>query len=304
MPLIGHDEDAAAVGRSFHVVCDGVGGTSGCSGPFARQLVKNVSEVIENEFVDRRIQETPFKEKIAYAILRAAAVSTGQRQEMASTISVAVIEPHAGNNEATLHTVTLGDSKTIVLRGCRDVVFESKSVVLGFNYPLSVSNVRNAQGRLKLLRYDKCGIQRGDLVLTFSDGVHDNLFTDEIVGCCQKNYSLGPAIIASELAKLAKRMSTERDCDLTPISVMGSRAYHAAAMKECKTNPTFRARKHLELAKVLLKTFNNRRAVLDAEMLALANGAREFYSLDTLSLHAQRRTGKEDDIAVCVTLVM
>lgn len=113
-----------------------------------------------------------------------------------------------------LNAANLGDSGFMVMRGL-EVVFKTKEQQHSFNFPYqigtgSADKPHHAQ-RLSI------EVQPGDLIITGTDGLWDNLFTEDILEVVANAASSDPATIAQQIAHQAHIVANDKDI-LSPFS--------------------------------------------------------------------------------------
>ncbi|XP_074592374.1 uncharacterized protein LOC141848211 [Curcuma longa] len=100
-----------------------------------------------------------------------------------------------------LHVANIGDSGFIVIRN--DTVFrKSTPMVYGFNFPLQIER---GEDPTRYIETYKIGLDEGDVIVTATDGLFDNLYDQEIAAIVSKSLqaSLKPREVAEYLAKRA-----------------------------------------------------------------------------------------------------
>lgn len=183
-----HSEDAGAASSYFHVVSDGV------SSPFARTslaqlalepvssallaraLVRAVAQALQDVTSDNAVSlDAPMFESVVVDAIRATRIQCFRHRQsrLAATLTVAYFDRWHGR----VLTFALGDSKCVVVRGDA-IVFESTAVVRDFNMPTVVSLASQVTRTDYVV--ESFALQARDVCLTFSDGVGDNLYKDDI----------------------------------------------------------------------------------------------------------------------------
>lgn len=180
-------EDAYFVTRNNWVgVADGVGqwALEGInSGLYAQELMENCRKLVS--------EESPSADPRQVLVMSAMeAKSAGS-----STVLVASLIGQ------TLHVVNLGDSGFIVIRG-GSVIVKSSPMTHGFNFPYQIE--RGDDPSLLLESYD-ITLNDGDVIVTATDGLFDNLYDHEIASIIQNSLQsgLGPKEMATLLAEKA-----------------------------------------------------------------------------------------------------
>lgn len=102
----------------------------------------------------------------------------------------------------TLHAVNLGDSGFIVIRQ-GSVIAKSSPMTHGFNFPYQIE--RGDDPSLLLESYE-IALNDGDVIVTATDGLFDNLYDHEIASIIQNSLQsgLGPKEMATLLAEKAQ----------------------------------------------------------------------------------------------------
>ncbi|KAG6508286.1 hypothetical protein ZIOFF_033660 [Zingiber officinale] len=103
-----------------------------------------------------------------------------------------------------LHVANIGDSGFIVIRN--DTVFrKSTPMVYGFNFPLQIER---GEDPTRYIETYKIGLDEGDVIVTATDGLFDNLYEQEIAAIVFKSLqaSLKPKEVAEYLAKRAQEV--------------------------------------------------------------------------------------------------
>ncbi|XP_042395064.1 probable protein phosphatase 2C BIPP2C1 [Zingiber officinale] len=103
-----------------------------------------------------------------------------------------------------LHVANIGDSGFIVIRN--DTVFrKSTPMVYGFNFPLQIER---GEDPTRYIETYKIGLDEGDVIVTATDGLFDNLYEQEIAAIVFKSLqaSLKPREVAEYLAKRAQEV--------------------------------------------------------------------------------------------------
>lgn len=183
-----HGEDAGAVSSYFHIVADGV------SAPFGRNSLAQIthepvsSELIANELVlavqqalkdvtnsnscaiDLKILESVVVDAITTTRIKC---FPHRQSRIAATLSVSYFDRWNGK----LLTFSLGDSKCIVVRN-GEIVFETPAVLRDFNMPTVVNLSHQVASSDYVLQ--SFALQENDVCMTFSDGIGDNLYKDDI----------------------------------------------------------------------------------------------------------------------------
>lgn len=175
--------------KNWFGVADGVGQWSfeGINaGLYAKELMENCEKIVsENE----EIPET----KPDQVLVKSAADA---QSPGSSTILVAYFDGRV------LHAANIGDSGFIVIRH-GTVYKRSAPMVYGFNFPLQIQRGDNPSSLIQLYSIE---LEEGDVVITATDGLFDNLYEHEIISIIKKSLetNLKPAEIARFLALRAQ----------------------------------------------------------------------------------------------------
>lgn len=181
-------EDAYFVARNNWVgVADGVGqwALEGInSGLYAQELMENCRKLASEES-----SSADPKQVLVMSAMEAKSAGS-------STVLVASLIGQ------TLHVVNLGDSGFIVIRG-GSVIAKSSPMTHGFNFPYQIE--RGDDPSLLLESYD-IALNEGDVIVTATDGLFDNLYDHEIASIIQNSLQsgLGPKEMATLLAEKAQ----------------------------------------------------------------------------------------------------
>lgn len=181
-------EDAYFVTHNNWVgVADGVGqwALEGInSGLYAQELMENCRKLVSEE-------STSADPKQVLVMSAMEAKSAGS-----STVLVASLVGE------TLHVVNLGDSGFIVIRE-GSVIAKSSPMTHGFNFPYQIE--RGDDPSLLLESYD-IALNDGDVIVTATDGLFDNLYDHEIASIIHNSLQsgLGPKEMATLLAEKAQ----------------------------------------------------------------------------------------------------
>ncbi|KAJ1988844.1 Protein phosphatase 2C 7 [Dimargaris cristalligena] len=183
----------AASGQIAFGVADGVGGwTESGVDPslFSRMLLKNISSNINSTEAEQWSELNPLK------LLQAShqrIIDEGDPEYGGSTATIGTFDPTSG----ALSVLQLGDS-TFALFGRRsELTFASEEQTHGFNFPYQLTALPAAQLQAMAGRLDKPqdGLQRqiqlqpDDIILIGTDGVFDNLYTDDILSVIREQLS-------------------------------------------------------------------------------------------------------------------
>lgn len=176
-------------------VADGVGEWSfeGINaGIYAQELMANCKK-----FISDNANVTNPQEVIAQSALQA--YSPGS-----STILVAYFDGQA------LYVATIGDSGFLVIRN-GTIFKKSTPRSYEFNFPFQI---RSGDDPSKLIEVYEIELDEGDVIVTATDGLFDNLYDQEIVSIVSKSFeaNLKPEEIAEELARQAQEVGNSRTC--------------------------------------------------------------------------------------------
>ncbi|KAJ1298411.1 hypothetical protein BS78_01G451000 [Paspalum vaginatum] len=95
-----------------------------------------------------------------------------------------------------LHASNIGDSGFLVIRN-GEVYKKSNPMTYGFNFPLQIEK---GDDPLKLVQKYAIDLQEGDVIVTASDGLFDNVYEEEVASIVSK--SLGDDLKPTEIAEL------------------------------------------------------------------------------------------------------
>ncbi|XP_043697727.1 probable protein phosphatase 2C BIPP2C1 [Telopea speciosissima] len=184
-------EDAFFVTHNWLGVADGVGQWSlkGINaGLYARELMEGCAKMV-SEFQGAQLMKP---EEI---LIQSAAEA---RSFGSSTVLVAYFDGQA------LNVANIGDSGFIIIRN-GSVFRRSSPMVYGFNFPLQIGRGDDPS---ELIEGYKIDLDEGDIVITATDGLFDNLYEQEIKTIVSKSLeaSLKPKEIAAFLASRAQEV--------------------------------------------------------------------------------------------------
>jgi len=295
-------EDAMGTGDNFHVVCDGVGGSQVCSAPLSEALVvsmlASLTEASRSKSAASSKRSLSCKQikRLALSCTEATRQALSTMGPMGSTLAVAYIDRY----DRELRTFNVGDCKTIVVRN-GSVVFETSDTVFGFNFPVQITTT-NKENYASYGLTEKFPVCPGDVVVTFSDGVTDNLFEDEIVELIVENLSYGSTAIAQRIAEAAKKKASGDDPRTSPFAV---RALEACEMYASEA-PYIREQLSPSSDQNLSEMFEllDTASVLGRQEIVYDDLNSETYSFRSLYKFASSEGGKKDDITICVAMVM
>ncbi|KAL4614741.1 hypothetical protein ACB092_07G075000 [Castanea dentata] len=196
-------EDAYFVdGQNWLGVADGVGQWSleGINaGRYAQELLENCEKIV----LDSKSVSMTKPEEV---LVRSAAES---QSPGSSTVLVAYFDGQV------LHVANIGDSGFIAIRN--GAVFNrSSAMVHGFNFPLQIERDDDPTEFIEGYKID---LDEGDVIVTATDGLFDNLYEKEIASAVSNllQASLKPQDIAEYLAMRAQEVGRSA-CVRTPFA--------------------------------------------------------------------------------------
>lgn len=113
-----------------------------------------------------------------------------------------------------LNAANLGDSGFMVLRGL-DIVYRTKEQQHSFNFPYQIGT--GSADKPQHSQRITVEVQPGDLVITGTDGLWDNLFDEDIIEVVANAASNDPATIAQLIARQAHLVANDKDI-ISPFS--------------------------------------------------------------------------------------
>lgn len=185
-------EDAYFVAcKNWFGVADGVGQWSfqGINaGLYARELMENCEKIVSEW---GKLESTTPDQVLAKSA--AAARSPGS-----STVLVGYFDGQV------LHVVNIGDSGFVVIRN-GTIYRRSTPMVYGFNFPLQIGR---GDDPLKLIQPYAINLDEGDVIVTATDGLFDNLYEQEVAAIVNKSLQINskPREIAEFLASKAQEV--------------------------------------------------------------------------------------------------
>lgn len=196
--LAGGEESYLITNLNWLGVADGVGQWSleGVNpGVYARELMENCGKIISNSSIVSIISPLEVLKRSVEE-----AQSPGS-----STILVAYF------NGQALHVANIGDSGFIIIRN--GTVYKRSSPMLHeFNFPLQIERGHDPS---ELVEEYKIDLEEGDIIVTATDGLFDNLYEQEITSIVLKylQANINPQETAKLLARRAQdvgKSSSER----------------------------------------------------------------------------------------------
>lgn len=310
-----HGEDAGAGSTYFHIVADGV------SSPFSRQSlgaidtppvssallsteVVNCVQVALEELTNQNresVTRAMFENAIVDAI-KTARINCFQHRKsrLATTVAVSYFNRWSG----LLMTFTLGDSKCLVVRQGA-VVYETLAVLREFNVP-TVVNLREQVVENDYV-VQTFALQQGDVCLTFSDGVGDNLYKDDILAALNQCGSDEAALqgVCHELVEMSKMVDTnDAEEQLFPFATAAAIKYRERTIQESKRAlggvVDASGVDHMAVSLELVERHKGKQT-LDRHLLVCKPSRKHHYSLMQLKLMAEMKTKKPDDITLFMT---
>uniref|UniRef100_A0AAV1V7H3 Protein phosphatase n=1 Tax=Peronospora matthiolae TaxID=2874970 RepID=A0AAV1V7H3_9STRA len=300
-----HGDDAVGFGPSYMVVADGVSGTMKASGVLARMLVDETLASLaklHKRTREKVLSASDVSQSMEVAIKSARKLAKNKGR-LDSTISTAFFD----KTLRRMFVYTIGDCKCVVFRG-RDVVFESDSIIYDFNVPAVVSSNEsiNYEEDVQIQTFD---YEAGDVCFMFSDGVHDNLYVDDIASIVTSVVDRSPPTrcrrgAADELARrTVQRAKDTFTCTSVYIPFAVSAAGFACeALNELKTSNTVDAEEfeRFRLQCETIPSLSVTRAAFGKERRVRRLA---FYSASNLLAFAHKKQGKRDDISVCAAVL-
>ncbi|RHY88290.1 hypothetical protein DYB37_009208 [Aphanomyces astaci] len=290
-----HGDDAVGYGPNYMVVADGVSGTQKASGILARVLVTETLNALERlrrkSLLDPivAIKSSDFGAEMVRAIRDARAL-TRRRGRFDSALTAVYVDAAS----SLLFVFNVGDCKCVVVRR-NVVVFESDATIYDFNVPAVVSTMNEIHYPTDAVEIQVAAYEPGDVVMVFSDGVHDNLYVDQVLRAVASHPNQG-ADIAKATVKACRDTFT-RHCGYIPFAVAAA-GFCLSAVEEMKANDAISSADFEAFeAKCRDLPRPHTRAIFgnDKRVKNLA-----FYSASNLLTFANKQVGKKDDISVCV----
>ncbi|KAH7656256.1 Protein-serine/threonine phosphatase protein [Dioscorea alata] len=177
--------------KNWFGVADGVGQWSleGINaGLYAKELMENCERLLSESLNGSGTKPDQIINRSAVD-----AISPGS-----STVLVAYFDGQV------LHVANIGDSGFIIIRNGK-VYNKSSPMVYGFNFPLQI---QRGDDPSKLIQEYNMALDEGDVVVTATDGLFDNIYEEEIAAIVSKSLqaSLKPSEIAELLALRAQEV--------------------------------------------------------------------------------------------------
>ncbi|KAH8739754.1 hypothetical protein FG386_001461 [Cryptosporidium ryanae] len=199
----GYDnEDSYCVDKNHICVADGVGGwiTQGISSAmYSRELIRNVDENLK---LIRSSKRKMGKEEFIEIINNSYEKTKSSKLIGSSTLSIVLMD-----SSNKLHVFNLGDSKCLIYRMSeRSVIYESDIQQHDFNIPYQLgtgSFDKPKDGQYSVFE----NVKIGDTIILATDGLWDNLSTEQIIDIFEHNLGLDPQIIAEKIGQRALRSS-------------------------------------------------------------------------------------------------
>ncbi|ETN00209.1 hypothetical protein PPTG_18210 [Phytophthora nicotianae INRA-310] len=307
-----HGEDAGSSSNYFHIVADGV------SSPFGRQSLAAVdgvpvsSAILSAEVVrcvqlaleeltnhnKESIDQTAFESAIVDAI-KTARINCFQHRKsrLATTLAVSYFNRWTGK----LMTFSLGDSKCLVVRQ-GSVVYETLAVLREFNVPTVVNLREQVVARDYVVQ--SFTLQEGDVCLTFSDGLGDNVYKDDITAAPElwESEESGLQSVCDQLVNMSK-VNKEDGERLYPFATAAVLEYRERVLEETKhATGALDASgvDHLAVSLELMERHKGKQT-LNRHLLLRRPSRKHHYSLMQLKLMAEMQTKKPDDITLFMT---
>ncbi|TDH65416.1 hypothetical protein CCR75_009596 [Bremia lactucae] len=299
-----HGDDAVGYGPGYMVVADGVSGTMKASGVLARILVAETLSSLA-KLRKRSREKSPcaedFRQSLQTAIKNARKL-VKRKGRLDSTISAVYFD----ETTSQMFVFTIGDCKCVVFRGSQ-LVYESDSIIYDFNVPAVVSSNQsiNYATDVPIQTFE---YEAGDLCLLFTDGVHDNLYVDDIVACvdsetCSRSFrSKGGAAedIARRIVQCAKDTFTCTS-NYIPFAVSAAgfcrEALAELAATQVATDDEF---ERFRIKCNAIPSQHVQRTIFAKERRVRQLA---YYSASNLLAFAYKKQGKRDDISVCAAVL-
>ncbi|KAI9914420.1 hypothetical protein PsorP6_007753 [Peronosclerospora sorghi] len=314
-----HGEDAGAASNYFHIVADGVSspfgrhslgtfdGEPASSSIIATEVVRCVRAALEEvtNHDSEQLDQATFEGAVVDAI-KTARINCFQHRKsrLATTLVVSYFNRWTGR----LLTFSLGDSKCVVVRR-GELVYETLAVLREFNVPTNVNLHQQVMPQDYVVQ--TFALEEGDVCLTFSDGLGDNLYKDDITGALAapelwESEGSGLQSVCDQLVKLSKMhpLNEDNECHLYPFATAAMLEYRERTLEEAKIagdGPLDASGvDHMALSHELMKRHEGKQ-ILDRHLLLRKSSRKHHYSLMQLRLMADMETKKPDDITLFMT---
>lgn len=297
-----HGEDALFVDEHCQVVVDGVGGTQISSAAFAQELCQSIAHFLHlqrdcattSPFAFQSY-EAQLLQSFHMGLAIARRVWRQNEHIVAAAVAICVID----SRKLQLHVLTLGDCKVVVIRDGH-VVFESTSTERAFNHPAMVTNKRKSSDEKHAL-YEMFPLRPGDVILSCSDGVSDNLYKSEIAQLVNEGLrsDRGPSGIAAQIVASAHYRAKSRHLDTpAPSSALAAMELKAKTQQHRKTVLSKKLQHRLlQCEHVLAK----QGPLMRSKSVPLGNVT--GYSKEKLAHVMCTNAGKVDDTSIAVSIL-
>lgn len=318
-----HGEDAGAASSYFHIVADGVSspfgrqslagydGTPVSSAILSTEVVRCVRVVLEE--LTNHNKEALSQEAFEHAVVDAVKTARincfqHRKSRLATTLVVSYFNRWSGR----LLTFSLGDSKCLVVRN-GVVVYETLAVLREFNVP-TVVNLKE-QVVPKDYVVQSFALQEGDVCLTFSDGLGDNVYKEDITAALTapelwESEGSGLQSVCDQLVEMSKMQEKTMDDKavsdrlLYPFATAAVLEYRERTLEETKLAGggalDASGIDHMAVSLELMEKHEGKQT-LDRHLLLRRPSRKHHYSLMQLKLMAEMQTRKPDDITLFMT---
>ncbi|RLN60239.1 hypothetical protein BBJ28_00001389 [Nothophytophthora sp. Chile5] len=299
-----HGDDAVGFGPGYMVVADGVSGTMKASGVLARMLVAETLTALSK--LRKRARDEPIRAVDFSQSMQAAGKSARKLAKRKGRLDSTLSAVFFDETTRQMLVYTIGDCKCVLLRGGA-LVFESDSIIYDFNVPAVVSSNQTINYAVEV-QVQTCTYEAGDVCMLFSDGVHDNLYVDEVQACVAAVAGSPSGRSKNGAAEEMARRTVERAKDTfascteyIPFAVSAA-GFCRDALRELEASNTVDAD---EFARFRAKCESI--PALDVTRAAFSKERRvrqlAFYSASNLLAFAHKKQGKRDDISVCAAVL-
>lgn len=180
-------DDAMIVSPNLVGVADGVSGWSGAhanSGLFARSFLENISRnfselSFKNADNLQNIKEDDLSKNLDDAYKDSIQIMKSEDFKGSSTLLVGMII------DKNLKIMSIGDSKIFVIRNGEIMISNPEQYIANL-CPEQVGTTKTDKLPSSVVQYQDFELEQDDLILVCSDGVTDNLYTDEILEIINK----------------------------------------------------------------------------------------------------------------------